>query len=678
MSPTSPKAVGRRARTATALVAAGVVVAVGVQVSADATTPAPSGVPAASRAILGVLPAGSDGTPVDPGALPAATTPQERTALIRKAERRRIRTAREIGLGPGTELRVKDVVENRDGTTHTRYEQVHRGLPVLGGQLIVHRGPDGAVDNVDRATRATRAGFAAVATTAPVTKKPKAATAKGSRAPRTVIWAGGDKPVLAWERVVGGIRKDGTPNELHIVTDALTGKKLSEFQGVQTGSGHSQYSGTVRIGTAGSPGSYTLTDTARGGHTTVDARTGALFKDTDDTWGDGTPANPQTAAVDAHYGAALTWDYFKNVHGRNGIRGDGVGASSRVHYGNGYVNAFWNDTCFCMTYGDGVNNRSPLTAVDVAAHEMTHGVTSHTAGLVYDAYDAGGLNEATSDIFATAVEFYAGNATDPADYLTGEKIDINGDGTPLRYMDEPSKDGGSMDNWRASLGVLDPHYSSGIANHFFYLLSEGGGAKTVNGVRYNSPTFDNLPVPAIGIGKAEKIWFKALTEKMLPNETFAAARQHTLEAAGELYGANSPEQKAVGHAWAAVNVGTRPDGPWPSGPSFENRTRLSVPDLGRAVVSPVTVTGVSGNAPTSVRVTVDIKHPFRGDLDIALVAPDGTVYQLKTFTADGTVDLKDTFAVNASAEVANGTWKLQVRDAYPGNTGFLDSWKLTF
>ncbi|MFF0449837.1 M4 family metallopeptidase [Streptomyces sp. NPDC004609] len=675
MSPTSPGPVGRRGRTATALVAVAVVVTIGVQVTADATTPATSGVPATSRAILGVVPPGSGGTPVDPGALPAATTPQERAALIRKAEGQRTGTAREIGLGPGTELRVKDVVENRDGTTHTRYEQVYKGLPVLGGQLIVHRGPDGAVDDVDRATRAE---IAVPATTAPAARKPKAATAKGSRAPRKVIWAGGDKPVLAWERVVGGTQKDGTPNELHIITDALTGRKLSEFQAVHTGSGNSQYSGTVRIGTAGSPGAYTLTDTARGGHTTVDAHTGALFQDTDDTWGDGTPANPQTAAVDAHYGAALTWDYFKTVHGRNGIRGDGAAASSRVHYGNAYVNAFWSDSCFCMTYGDGENNRKPLTAIDVAAHEMTHGVTSHTAGLAYDAYDAGGLNESTSDIFAAAVEFHAGNAADTGDYLVGEKLDINGNGTPTRYMDEPSKDGKSVDHWRSSLGVLNPHYSSGIANHFFYLLSEGGGPKTVNSVRYDSPTFDNLPVPAIGIGKAEKIWFKALTEKMLPNETFAAARQHTLEAAGELYGVDSPEHKAVGHAWAAVNVGTRPDGPWPSGPSFENQTNLPVVSRGPAAVSPVTVTGVSGNAPTSVRVTVDIKHAFRGELWIDLLAPDGTVYPIKNYTVDGTVDLKDTFAVNASAEVANGVWKLKVWDTYPGNDGLLDSWKITF
>ena len=168
--------------------------------------------------------------------------------------------------------------------------------------------------------------------------------------------------------------------------------------------------------------------------------------DADDTWGDGTGNDRQTAAVDAHYGAATTWDFYKPELGRDGIAGDGRAAYSRVHFGTGYVNAFWDDSCFCMTYGDGADDKSPLTAIDVAGHEMSHGLTSATANLDY-AGESGGLNEATSDIFGTSVEFYAENATDRGDYLIGEKIDINGDGTPLRYMDEPSKDGGSAGSY---------------------------------------------------------------------------------------------------------------------------------------------------------------------------------------------------------------------------------------
>ena len=85
---------------------------------------------------------------------------------------------------------------------------------------------------------------------------------------------------------------------------------------------------------------------------------------------------------------------------------------------------------------------------------MSHGLTAATAGLKYSR-ESGGLNEATSDILGTAVEFYAGNSNDAGDYLIGEKIDINGNGTPLRYMDKPSKDGGSADYWSRTVGRLD-------------------------------------------------------------------------------------------------------------------------------------------------------------------------------------------------------------------------------
>jgi Zn-dependent metalloprotease len=222
---------------------------------------------------------------------------------------------------------------------------------------------------------------------------------------------------------------------------------------------------------------------------------------------------------------------------------------SRVHYGN----ANWSDSCFCMTYGDGVGNQKPLTEPDVAGHEMSHGVTSATGNMVHSG-EPGGLNEATSDIFVTTVEFSAGNSSDVGDYLIGEKIDIRGTGAPLRYMDKPSRDGRSVDHWSSSAGSLDVHYSSGIANHFFYLLSEGGGAKTINGVACNSPTYDGQPVTGITRAKAEKIWYRALTTEFTSSTKYATARTGTIAAATELYGAGSAEVAAVTRAWAAVNV----------------------------------------------------------------------------------------------------------------------------
>ncbi|WP_078594769.1 M4 family metallopeptidase [Streptomyces sp. NRRL S-920] len=501
-----------------------------------------------------------------PAGAPAALSVSARAGLLQDANADKGATAERIGLGAKEKLVVRDVIKDRDGTTHTRYERTYDGLPVLGGDLVVHTARSGALKGV---TKATEASVKVASTDAGLPKSSVAKSAESSaakaktadadaQAPRKVIWAASGKPVLAYETVVTGVQQDGTPSRLHVITDAATGKKLYQYQDIENGTGNSQYSGKVTVGSKKTASGYELTDKARGGHRTFDLKhaengAGKLFKDANDIWGNGKPSSAQTAGVDAAYGAQLTWDYYKSTHGRKGINGDGKGATSRVHFGNNFVNAFWDDSCFCMTYGDGEGNKKPLTSIDVAAHEMTHGVTSATGNMEYSG-ESGGLNEATSDIFAAAVEFKAKNPKDVGDYLVGEKIDINGNGTPLRYMDKPSKDGGSLDYWSAGAGNVDVHYSSGIANHFFYLLSEGSGKKRINGVNYNSPTFDGTKVTGIGRAKAEKIWYKALTTYFTSTTNYKAARKGTLSAAKDLYGANSTEYKRVAAAWKAVNV----------------------------------------------------------------------------------------------------------------------------
>lgn len=121
-------------------------------------------------------------------------------------------------------------------------------------------------------------------------------------------------------------------------------------------------------------------------------------------------------------------------------------------------------------------------------------------------------------------------------------------------MDEPSKDGGSADYWDADLGDLDVHYSSGVANHFFYLLAEGSGAKTIGDVDYDSPTADGSTVEGIGRQAAYQIWYKALSVYMTSSTDYADARVATEKAATDLFGADSTETAAVDAAWTAVNV----------------------------------------------------------------------------------------------------------------------------
>ncbi|MER5386887.1 M4 family metallopeptidase, partial [Streptomyces sp. NPDC002688] len=403
----------RQATAAGALVATAALLAVGIQTVPAAAKPAPHT------------------TPLRTGGLEAELTPAQHVALLKKASKQTTATAGTLGLGSKEKLVVKDVVKDNDGTLHTRYERTYAGLPVLGGDVVVHTPPASQATGTVSTTFNNKHTIKVATTTASVTKAAAGAkalkTAKALKAEkpatdsaRKVIWAGTGTPRLAWETVISGFQDDGTPSKLHVVTDATTGKELTRYEGIQTGTGNTQYSGTVTLSTTLSGSTYQLTDSTRGSHKTYSLNngtsgTGTLMTDADDVWGTGAGSNTQTAGADAAYGAQTTWDFYKNTFGRSGIKNNGVAAYSRVHYSTAYVNAFWDDSCFCMTYGDGTSSTHALTSLDVAGHEMSHGVTSNTAGLNYTG-ESGGLNEATSDIFGTGVEFYANNSSDVGDY----------------------------------------------------------------------------------------------------------------------------------------------------------------------------------------------------------------------------------------------------------------------
>jgi len=467
-----------------------------------------------------------------------------------------------LGLGSGEKLVVKDVITDADGSTHVRYNRTFNGLRVVGGDLVSHRDKAGKVKDVSW----NASQKVAVASTTPKVNLASAKAAGARKASSTqkttsattgelVVYAAGATPVLAYDVLSEGMKADQTPSRLHTIVNSTTGATLESFDEIVNGSGNGIYVGSVTIGTTAGA-SWSLRDTV-GNYTTdlfgstSSTAAGTTFTDADNIWGNGTVSDRASAAVDAHYGAGKTFDYFKNVQGRNGIWNNGVGARSRVHYGVNYNNAFWDGTQ--MTYGDGAGNVNPLVEIDVAAHEMSHGVTEATAGLVYSG-DAGGLNEANSDIFGTAVEFYANNAADTPDYLIGEEININGNGTPLRYMDKPSRDGASKDCWSSTLKRLDPHYSSGPLNHWFYLASEGSGAKTINGVSYNSPTCNASTTTGIGRDAASKIWYRTLSTYLTSRSNYAAARAGAIKSAKDLYGAGSTQCAGTAAAFSAIAV----------------------------------------------------------------------------------------------------------------------------
>ncbi|MEU1570665.1 M4 family metallopeptidase [Streptomyces collinus] len=506
-----------------------------------------------------------------------------RSGAIEDAEAVLADRAGALGLTPAQETEVRDVVVDEDGTRHVRYDRTYHRLPVLGGDFVLHLNPDGTYRGTSRATTSALS----LASVTPKVTAPKAADLaanllraahlgetlkKLTAKPRLVVDALHGAPKLAWQTDAVAHDELGNPVGRTVLTDATTGDRIDAWDSMESasGDGKSLYGGTVPLETTASGSSYQLKDATRGGTYTGDAENktdkclltvcltrapATLFTDADNHWGTGTAADRSTAAVDAQYGTDVTWDYYKKVHGRAGIAGDGKGSFNRVHYGKDYNNAFWDDNCFCMTYGDGDGKlMGPLVSLDVAGHEMSHGVTSKTAALTYSG-ESGGLNEATSDVFGTLVEFHAANAEDRGDWLIGEKVVRSGLGREaLRFMDKPSRDGKSADCWNAKLGDLDVHYSSGVGNHFAYLLAEGSGKKSLGGVAYDSPTCDGSTVTGIGRAALGKIWYRALTVYMTSSTNYADARKATLSAAKDLYGADSTEQKAVAAAWKAVAV----------------------------------------------------------------------------------------------------------------------------
>jgi Zn-dependent metalloprotease len=459
---------------------------------------------------------------------------------------------------------VRDVIVDADGTEHVRFDRTYAGLPVIGGDLVVHS-RHGQLQSASLTQRAVLK-LSTHASIKPDDAVVSAGAAFGSNftglpSSSLVVYAGGKGiPQLAYQ-----VRLQNDDNDATYIVSARDGSILNHWSNIETAAatGKNLYTGNVILTTKATTAGYELRDPTRGGGFSVNAAigltSGQIFKDTDNVWGNNSISDPVSAASDAQYGMAVTWDYYKQTFGRVGIANNGQGAYNRVHYGRKYSNAYWYDPCFCMTYGDGDGVvLGPLVSLDIAGHEMSHGVMSHTANLTY-AGESGGLNEANSDIFGSMVEFYANNPLDTGDYLIGEavyrsNVPQSSNQIALRYMFNPSKDGTSPNCYYATIGTRDVHFVSAPANHFFYLLAEGTGAHTYSGVDHTSTTCNGSTLAGIGRAKAQQIWYRAISVYMTSNTDYAGARVATLNAASDLYGPSSAERAAVAATWSAVSV----------------------------------------------------------------------------------------------------------------------------
>ncbi|MCK7627125.1 M4 family metallopeptidase [Streptomyces sp. RS10V-4] len=544
---------------------------------------------------------------------PAAAAP----SVVDTARAAAYAHAATTGVSRDDTLKATDTLVDPDGRRHVRFVRMHRGMPVLGGDLVIHLGADSAYQGVTRAARHQVAPPAAAPKLSGRQAAAKAAAvAQGTAGePRLVVDARDGRGTLAYQVQVADSRTDETRGARTVVIDATTGGVLSNipvnepflspsvlhklrqrgerptpgtaavtppappappagrYPAPATGTGASLFVGPVTLSTTRTAkNAYVLRDATRGNTETRDAGgkeldtfiTGRPFTSGTNRWGDGTAANRTTAAVDAQYGITSTLDFYKKTFGRNGIKNDGAGAHALVHYGNRVGNAFWSSDCGCMLYGDGDGKvfSKPLVVLDVTGHELTHGVVDATARLEPTRVDAeghqfgepGALNESLADIFGTAVEFAAHNPKNPPNYLMGEKLGLAQ--KFLRRMDRPSLDTleGTVDYWSADTYDTEVHAGSGVSSHAFYLLAEGSGRKTLGGVAYDSPTYDGGKVTGIGRDRATAIFYRALTRYMVSTTDFHGARLATLQAAKDLYGAGSTAYRTVDRAWAAVNV----------------------------------------------------------------------------------------------------------------------------
>jgi bacillolysin len=325
-----------------------------------------------------------------------------------------------------------------------------------------------------------------------------------------------------------------------------------------------RYSGTQVIQTTLSGSSYILADATRGlGINTYNMKKGTSytaavnFTDADNNWtaAEYANANKDNGALDAHWGAEKTYDYWSTVHGRNSFNNAGAVIKSYVHYSNAYDNAYWDGSV--MTYGDGSGTYFDiLTAIDVAGHEIGHAVCTYTANLAYQK-ESGAMNEAFSDIWGACIEFYA--APTKSVWLIGEDIERRAGHLALRSMSNPKSEGQpdtyGGTNWKVincgtptqANDYCGVHTNSGVLNHWFYILSVGKTGTNDIGSSYS--------VTGITIDKAAKIAYRLESVYLTANSTFANARTSGIQSAIDLYGAGSPEVIATTNAFYAVGVG---------------------------------------------------------------------------------------------------------------------------
>ncbi|WP_226646937.1 M4 family metallopeptidase [Mesobacillus subterraneus] len=471
---------------------------------------------------------------------------------------------------PDQNLKVKSTEKDQLGMTHVRFNQSVNGVNVEGAEVVVHFNKDNEIVSVNGRTNQTITTDS-VDTNASLSSDDALSAAMASvNAPEELTYEPTSELVIlpfegenytAYKVNVNFMGEE--PGNWFVFVDAKTGEVIDKYNGLmhadeqtQKGAGkgvHGEHR-ELHITQVKEPNSgtkFALADYSHenlGGIVTYDAKND--YSSSNDSVHIGNSAafisDYDRAAVDAHYNSEKVYDYFLNEHGRNSLDGNGMAIISKVHYGNNYNNASWNGRW--MTYGDGDGKFmiSLSAGLDVAAHEMTHGVISHSANLVYR-NQSGALNESFADVFGALV--------DDSDWEMGEDImapeaKANGS-TVLRSLSNPNGVIVSNEQRRAystNGGVYPDHM-----DEFYHMpTSVDGGGVHVNSSITNHAAY--LIAQDLGREKLGKIYYRALTVYLTSNSDFSDARQAIVQSAIDLYGEGSEEEAAVQSGFDAVGI----------------------------------------------------------------------------------------------------------------------------
>jgi Zn-dependent metalloprotease/uncharacterized membrane protein len=459
------------------------------------------------------------------------------------------------------ELRLEKTERDLNGYTHYRYQQFYNGLKVEHGVYYVHV-KNGYVTTANgewyinimaqTSPALTRDAAFSKALAAVPSEKYNDHADNGLQGAKDngelLIYHQKDRSRLAYKF---DIYSEIPLKRVFIYIDAQTGETLAEIDRICTtdvpATAVTAYNGTRTMTTDSiSPGNYRLkADIGFGGVRTLDLNNGTSyataveFTDADNLWN---ATGIDKYAYDAHFGTEATHEFYLTNFGRNSYDNAGAQMVSYVHYSNGYVNAFWNGNY--MTYGDGDGvDFTPLTSLDIVGHEITHAVTQFSAALVY-ANESGALNESFSDCFGVTIDFFKNPTT--ANFLEGDQVNVSG--IPFRNMADPNQydhPDTYLGNFWSSAGAV--HTNSGVMNHWYYLLCQGGSGTNDNG--------DSYSIIPIGMDHASEIAYRNLTVYLTPNATYADARFYAIQSAIDLFGSCSDEEIQVTNAWYAVGVG---------------------------------------------------------------------------------------------------------------------------